>query len=110
MAAVGIPPWLLARAGADVLVEPLAGEGATGPVYNPGTTVRVIVDDTRRMVRDATGAQVVSETSLFAPLDTTCPVGSRVTLPSGRVAYALAVLTLDGGALPVPSHLEISLT
>jgi hypothetical protein len=96
--------------GADVTIEALTGQGAAAAVFAAGAVVRVIVDDTRRMVRDATGQQVVSETTLMAPLGTTCPVGSRVTLPSGRIATALAVLTIDGGTLPVPSHLEISLT
>lgn len=92
-----------------VQVEPLENEGPFGPEYGAAAPVRCFVDDKRRMVRNATGAEVVSESTFYAHLDTVCPVGSRVTLPSGRVTTALAASRRDGGGLPVPDHLEVAL-
>jgi hypothetical protein len=44
----------------------------------------------------------------------TCPVGSRVTLYAGteieRKATVLTAARHDGGGLPTPDHLEVTLT
>lgn len=59
-----------------VTVETYQGEGAYGAVYAAAVSVRVNVDGTRRLVRDASGAEVIAEAtlsvhpsdaSLFAP-------------------------------------------
>ncbi|MBG0830515.1 hypothetical protein HS041_22395 [Planomonospora sp. ID67723] len=101
-----LPAYLLRH---TVTVEPLTGEGPYGPEYGPAAEVRCFIDDKRRLVRDKTGAQVVSETTVFMPLATTCPVGSRVTLPTGRESTVLTSLRRDGGGLPTPDHLEVNL-
>lgn len=102
-----IPRFMLRHV---VTVEPYLGRGAHGPIYGPPVATPAFVDESRRLVRDATGEQAVSEARVFAPRETVCPTGSRVTLPSGRIAYALAVSVRDGGGLPTPDHLEIALT
>ncbi|MEU4234182.1 hypothetical protein AB0F17_58750 [Nonomuraea sp. NPDC026600] len=104
-----IPAWLLRKAGKDVLVEPFQREGPYGQEYGPQATVRTLVEAKRRLVRDAQGAEVVSETTLRMQLDEICPTGSRVTLPDGAVSYAITSAPVDGGTLPVPSHLQVSL-
>jgi hypothetical protein len=44
----------------------------------------------------------------------TCPVGSRVTLDAGapheRQATVITAARHDGGGLPTPDHLEVTLT
>lgn len=104
-----IPAWLLRKAGQDVTIEPLTGEGPFGPEYGTPVVVRTLVEAKRRLVRDAQGAEVVSETTLRMQLTETCPAGSRVTLPSGTASYAITSAQVDGGRLPVPSHLQVTL-
>lgn len=104
----GIPEVLYKLAGEDVTIEPYLGAGGAGDVYGPAVTVRVIVDDKRKLVRNAQGDQVVSETTLFCPLDTDVPTDSRVIL-RGRETTVITAGRLDGQQLPVPSHLEVNL-
>ncbi|MET7333275.1 hypothetical protein [Nonomuraea sp. NPDC005650] len=101
-----VPAWLLRH---TVLVEPFEGSGPIGAEYGEQTPVRCLVEEKRRLVRDAEGAEVVSETTFYAPLGTVCPPESRVTLPSGRVTYAIVSAPHDGGGLPTPDHLEVAL-
>lgn len=100
-----IPDWLLVH---QVLVEPLAGEGPFGSEYGEQTPVRCFVDAKRRLVRDAEGAEVVSETTIYMPLDTTCPAGSRVIV-GDRASTVITSARRDGGGLPTPDHLEVTL-
>lgn len=104
-----IPPFLYALAGEDIEVEPYLGSGTYGDSYGPPVTVRAIVDDKRKLVRSASGEQVVAETTLVCPLSSPdIPTDSRVTL-RGRTTTVITVSRLDGHDLPVPSHLEVSL-
>lgn len=48
-----------------VVVETREGEGAYGPINADPVTVRCNVDETRRLVRDASGDETVSEASLL---------------------------------------------
>lgn len=100
-----LPVFLLRH---SVLIEPFEGEGPYGPEYGEQTAVACFVDEKRRLVRDAQGAEVVSETTFYALLDTVCPPGSRVVV-NGRTTYAITSSRRDGGGLPVPDHLEVSL-
>ncbi|MEV4320988.1 hypothetical protein AB0J37_02015 [Microbispora rosea] len=102
-----IPQFLLRH---TVVIRPALGEGPFGPTFGDPVTVRCFVDEKRRLVRGPTGSEVVSEATVYAQPGTVCPVGSMVTLPSGREASALAIGDLDGGSLPTPDHLEIALT
>ena len=74
----------------SVSVEPYTGSGAYGPVYGTAKTVRVNVDATRRLVRDATGREVVSEASLYVHPDDAASFvpESRLTI-GGRVSTVL---------------------
>ncbi|GAA2772803.1 hypothetical protein [Saccharopolyspora taberi] len=106
----GIPRFLLAQAGSDVVIEAYEGSGAYGDIYGDPVTVRAVVDASRRLVRDDAGTEVVSETTLYAPLSTVAPAGSRVTLPDGTSSTVITAKRRDGGRLPVPSHVEVVLT
>ena len=107
-----IPGWLLHQLGHDITVEPYTGAGGAGPTYGPPVSVRALVDSSRRLVRDADGAEVTSETTLRLSLAhaDAFPVGSRVTLPDTSTAEVITTARHDGRRLPVPSHLEVSLT
>jgi hypothetical protein len=100
-----LPGFLLRH---TVQVEPFEGDGPFGPEYGDAATVACFVDDKRRLVIGPTGDQVVSETTFYAPLDTVCPVHSRVTV-NGRQTTVLAESRRDGGGLPTPDHLEVAL-
>jgi len=102
-----IPGFLLRH---TVIIRPFLGEGPFGPSYGDPVQARAWVDERRRLVRDPEGAEVVSEATVYLPPGTACPVGSLVTLPSGREAEALAVAVRDGGGLPTPDHVEVALT
>jgi hypothetical protein len=105
----GIPPFLLARMGKPVTIKPYAGVSSNGkPVYDADVDLVALVDDTRRLIRDAQGNQVISETTIMVPLGTVCPLKSLVVLPS-RTSTVLAVTEIDGGSFPVPSHIEVAL-
>ncbi|HVK25059.1 MAG TPA: hypothetical protein VM677_27175 [Actinokineospora sp.] len=102
-----IPAWAYAQGGEDIVIEPYLGAGPFGDTYGPAVTVRAIVDDKRRLVRGSGGDQVVASTTLFCPLTTDAPADSRVTV-RGRQTIVIASRKLDGHALPVPSHVEVS--
>lgn len=102
-----LPAFLLRH---QVTIEPYEGEGPYGPQYGPAAAVRCFVDDRTQKILNNEGAEVVARTVIYMPLDTECPVGSRITV-NGRQAQALVIAALrrDGGGLPVPSHLEVVL-
>lgn len=98
---------------ATVTITPYTGSGAYGDVYGtPASVTPCVVEETRRLVRvqtqDAAGREQVSSTTVFAPLATVCPPGSRVTW-NGRTSRALAVSRILAHGLPLPEHLEINL-
>lgn len=101
-----LPGWLLQH---QITVEPYTGEGSYGPNFGDPVVVRCFLDQATRMVRSPGGEQVTSSSTAVAPLDTVAPARSRVTLADGRQTSVIAALRRDGGALPVPSHLEIQL-
>lgn len=92
-----------------VELAPRTGEGPYGPVFGTPATVSAIVDQTRRLVRDAQGEQVVSETTLYVQLGTACPDGSRVTLPDGQATTVITTSQHRGhGNDELPECLEIT--
>ena len=86
-----------------VAVETYTGESSYGPVFEAPVTVKVNVDQTRRLVRNTAGDEVVSEATLAvhpAPRDEATGAAlaaealftpeSRVTI-SGRLAKVIGV-------------------
>ncbi|NUQ88958.1 MAG: hypothetical protein HOQ43_10900 [Glycomyces artemisiae] len=96
----------------SVVIEPRTGDGPYGPVYGPEVTVTGCwVEDKRQYVRDASGAEVLSESSVYTDPGVDCPPGSRVTLPT-RVALAISTAHMDAGAGPLAplAHVVIACT
>ncbi|WP_194522344.1 hypothetical protein [Cellulosimicrobium sp. JZ28] len=91
-----------------VTVVPLIGSGGMGDVHGPPVAgVPCLVDETTRMVRDRTGAQVVSSATVYARTTApAAPPGSLLTLPSGRTAIVLAEARRTSGPLDLPDHVE----
>lgn len=96
-----------------VSIETYTGDGAYGPVFNTAVTFKVNVDQTRRLVRNAAGVEVVSEATLMShpePRDEVTGLlldgialitpGSRITV-SGRSTTVLGVApnTIRGGVV-----------
>ncbi|WP_336214386.1 hypothetical protein [Nonomuraea sp. LPB2021202275-12-8] len=98
-----LPEWLLQH---EATIEPYLGDGAYGPVWGPPVTVRCLVDDERRLVRDEQGLEVVSDTTLYLPPGTVCPAGSKVTT-GGRTITVITAFNRDAGLLPTPNHVEV---
>lgn len=91
-----------------VTVEAHAGSGPYGDVYGLPYTVTCFVDQKRKLVRASDGSQIVSESTVYAPLGTICPPRSRVTLPDGQVTLVIAAHRREAaGVAEAPEHLEI---
>lgn len=97
----------------EIVIERLASTGAYGDLFDAPAIVHGAVDDTRRLVLDATGNQVISETTVALPWSVAdVPPRSLVTLPAafgGRRTRVIAVKRADGGGQPTPDHLELNL-
>lgn len=97
-------------------IEPYLGATAVGASHGPPITgVPCFAENQRRLVVSREGRRVGSSTTVWFRLATVCPAESMVTVyardgsilaPRARV---LTVNRRDGGGLPVPSHLEITL-
>jgi hypothetical protein len=96
----------------EVTLAPLVGSGGYGDVHGPLTDpIPCLVDDRSQLVRDRTGAEVVSSTTVFAGPDAPDgPPGSLLTLPSGRVATVITQARRTSGPLGLPDHVEWALT
>lgn len=94
-----------------IAVEAVSGHDGYGrPTFAPSADVRCLVEETRRQVRNDQGDTTLSEATVLAPLDSVAPPESRILLPSGRLATVISTRRIDGGSLPVPSHLVIYTT
>lgn len=94
-----------------VSVETHAGGGPMGDVYQPAVTVPCLIDEERKLVRSATGDEVVSNTTLlmdkshYAKFTPESPVTYR-----GRRATVIARSLYDSGPMGLPDHCEIALS
>lgn len=100
-----------------ITVEAYLGQAGDGSqFYAPAAQVSCFVEERVRHIRSSnnqssTGDELNSTATAYCELTlaASIPAVSRVTLPSGRQTYVLEALRRDGGALPVPSHLELIL-
>lgn len=85
------------------------GDGAYGPVHADARTLKFVrAEEGARLVRDQHGAEVVSSARVFIrPEHAPVPVGSLVTLPSGREAEVLTVERFH--TPPAPEHYALNL-
>lgn len=95
-----------------IVIEPYLGESGTGPVYGPAVPVMCFREDSRKLVRNQLGEQVVSESQAYCDPGTVGPPKSRVQLQGAnpREAFVILAKERDGGGLPTPDHVELVLT
>jgi hypothetical protein len=91
-----------------ILVEPYEGSGAYGSVYGAQVSVECRVEDVVRLVRAASGDEVVSSATVACDVGTVIPPESRVTV-KGRVTTVLSVSDPSTGGRSELDHLEIAL-
>jgi hypothetical protein len=109
----------------SVSVETWKGTGPNGDVYNTAVVLAppngVFVDDSRKLVRNSAGEQVVSETTLYTSINNVALFieKSRVTVLADsdgdeitpmRAALVIKVNANDAGNLDLPDHLAVTLT
>lgn len=96
----------------SVLVKNRVSAGGMGAGFSAPRTLAAEVLDKQTMVRDASGAEVVSTSQVSLPLPEHVPVGSLVTvwpgLPQQREARVLAA-ALNPNEPPLDSYLLLSL-
>ncbi|MEW2573648.1 hypothetical protein [Streptomyces sp. NPDC047070] len=101
-----VPAYLLRH---RITLEPYAGDSAYGPQYGPPVpNVPALVNPAPRLFRTADGRDVTAAATLIAAPDLDCPLGSRITLPDGRTATAVAVAHHTAPGLPVPACTEVT--
>ena len=95
-----------------VTVETKSGEDSWGNI-NTVTSGPVLgfLDDSRALVRSATGDQVVSESTFYTSKDHAAlfTPESLVNLPD-RVSTVIRCKTADSGPLDLPDHIAVTLT
>jgi hypothetical protein len=93
-----------------VTVETRKGKNSKGDVFaSPAVVDGLLVDDSVKLVRDANGQEIVSNTQIAGPL-TIVPLftpGSKVTT-STRTARVIGVNSADVPGLP--EHVVVTLT
>lgn len=89
-------------------VEAYAGSGAYGDVYDAAVTVPCYYEGRRQLVRDSSGAEAVSEATMYVQPDVNIPAGSKVTV-LGRSTHVITVSVLDDGGLTGLAHQEVAL-
>lgn len=94
-----------------VQVETFAGSGAFGESFDAPVAVTCYADDGNHLTRNKVGEEVVSQTTVYAPLADAAlfTVDSRVTV-NGRVATVISMGSREVGWLQVPAHVEVHLT
>lgn len=93
-----------------VQVATHTGTGANGDLYADPADVVVFLEDTRKLVRSATGEQVVSESTLYTDPDQAdlFTPGTRVTLPTRDALVIVTKVHTIGD--PDVDHTEVALT
>lgn len=87
--------------------------GGMGTTYDAARPVRAEVKDEQRLIRAASGSEVVSSSSVTVPIGEHVPVGSLVTVwpgrPRAREAVVLAVSADENGLDDLDSFLVLFL-
>lgn len=96
----------------EVTVDTLTGTGGWGDTYtSTSEPIACFLDDTRRLTRDVSGAEVVSTATIYALVEDAPAFtpGSRVHLED-RTADVIGRNVRTGGHLDLPDHVEVTLT
>lgn len=91
-----------------ITVEAYTGSGAHGPTFAAPAQVHCLVEEEVQLVRDNTGAEVVSSTVVFCDPDVVVPVESRVTV-NGRTSSVLHRAEHTSGGRSRWDHVEVFL-
>lgn len=92
-----------------VAIEPHTGTNGYGQdTWGAAVNVTGWLEQKVKNVRATDGSETVSSSQFHCDLDTVAPPRSRATLPDGSQTLVIAAGHMDGGALPLPSHLVIS--
>lgn len=96
----------------EVSVRPLVANGGLGPQFGSPVTVPAFVLEQQTLVRDATGAEVVSSTQVYVGFDVAAPPGSKVTVWPGTAGTREAVvISASRAAHPtLPAFQTLALT
>lgn len=87
------------------------GDGSDGPLFAPSAAVLGRVVHETRLVRTASGEEMISASRVCLPIATPAiPVGSRVLLPDGRTAFVLAEQRHIAAPAFLPTYYSIDLT
>jgi hypothetical protein len=88
-----LPAWCTPH---EAVVKALTGSGGMGPVHADPVTVPCFVVDAHQLVRDDTGAEVVSSTQVHCGFDVVAPPGSLVTVWPGTAGEREAQVITSG--------------
>ncbi|MGV8972909.1 MAG: hypothetical protein ACOH10_11355 [Rhodoglobus sp.] len=104
-----LPAWTTPH---EVAVRAITGSGGMGSTYAAPETVPAFVIDERVLVRDASGAEVVSSTQVHLGFDVTAPPGSLVTVWPGVAGEREATVIASSRAAHerLPAYQTLSLT
>jgi hypothetical protein len=96
----------------EVTIRALTGSGGMGRTYADPATVAAFVKDEVRMVRNSTGAEVVSSSTVTLGFDVQAPPGSLVTVWPGLPGQREAEVISSGRAAHprLPAFQTLALT
>lgn len=96
-----------------VTIQRYTGSGIKGDTYAAGVATAAFVDDKRKLIVNAAGAERVSSMTVFLPAAVDdVPLDSLVTLPvifGTRTSRVIGVSRKDAGTMGTPNHVEIAL-
>ncbi len=92
-----------------VTVRTKTGTTGTGTKYADPVTVQCFVDDKARLVRDSTGAQVVSSSTVYTSDTRNLWAPGSTVVVNGRPTTVLQVAVHDDAGLGGWHHTEIAL-
>lgn len=92
-------------------VETLLGAGAYGDQFAAPVTVPCFAEAARKVVRQTSGEQVVSESTVYCDVSYAALflTDSKVTV-SGATARVIRTNTNDSAGLQLPDHVVVNLT
>ena len=92
-----------------VTVTPYEGESAYGATYGAEQTVMMRVNDGRKLVRNSAGDEVVSETTLYGPLEAAAAFAPEsVVTVDGRPSRVITIARRRGRVSNVLDHVEVT--
>ncbi|MGN8049551.1 hypothetical protein ACTJKO_07640 [Curtobacterium sp. 22159] len=91
-------------------VQTYLGEGGNGTSYADPVDVPCFIDGGVKVVRTATGEQLVVNAPVYAPLEHAAALvaESKVSM-RGATARILAATVYDSGSLDLPDHVQLTL-